>query len=90
MAEEKVIVHLKTSTCQQITKNRKLNVSVERDMRQITQIIRRQLDLPPDASLFLYYQQFAIYPDTLIKDIIAHTPGVKEIDINYSLSPQFG
>ena len=84
------MVHLKASGCHQITKYRKLMVTLDKDLRQIGDIIRLQLNLRPEASLFFYYKQFAVYPDTLIRDIIGHTPGVTEIDINYSLSPQFG
>ena len=90
MAEEKVMVHLRASGCQQILNNRKLKVALDKDLRQIGVMIRRQLNLRPEDSLFFYYKQFAVYPDTLIRDIIGHTPGVMEIDINYSMSPQFG
>lgn len=46
--------------------------------------------IPSDSTIFLYYNRFALYPDTTVQEILDHSPGITEFDINYSLDVQYG
>jgi hypothetical protein len=89
MADDRPIIFLRAVNAVQI-QNAKVRLAKVSPCLGLFTLIHRKLNLGPDASLFLYYKQFAIYPDTTVGEIIEHTPGIKELDIQYSLSPQFG
>jgi len=88
--DEVVIVHLKAANAPQITENRKLKMRTGNDFQKVGQMLKKKLGLGPDETLFLYFKQFAIYPDTRLCDLLEHSPGTTEVDVNYSLDPQFG
>jgi hypothetical protein len=90
MEEEKVLVHLRAANTHQFEKNSRLAVKKSTTCERLFGLVRRSLGLPADGSVFLYFKQFAIFPDTTVGDIMEHVPGLTEIDINYSISPQFG
>jgi hypothetical protein len=90
MTEEKPTLHLRAVNAPQIQKQKKVQLSKTSQFLTLFTLIRRSLGLGPDGTLFLYYKQFAIYPDTTVAEIVEHTPGTKEFDIHYSLSPQYG
>jgi hypothetical protein len=89
MSEEKAVLNLRAVNAQQ-TKTKKVNLGKASACLLIFTLLRKTLGLGPDAPLFLYYKQFAIYPDTTVGEIIEHTPGIRELDIHYSISPQYG
>ena len=57
---------------------------------QIFSFIKKNIRLDLSESLFLFYKEFAIYPDTKISDILEHNNSIESIDIHYSTSPAFG
>ena len=64
--------------------------SREQSVAKIIDVIRKQLRLPGTQSVFLFYKEFAIYPDMTIGDIVDHTPEATAIDIYYSLAQSYG
>jgi hypothetical protein len=90
MTEDKPVIHLCPVNAPQMQKSKKVSLAKTSACLGLFQLIRKVLGLTPDTSLFLYYKQFAIYPETTVGDILEHTPGITELDIHYSLSPQFG
>lgn len=46
--------------------------------------------LSADSTIFLYYNRFALYPDTTVQEILDHSPGITEFDINFSVEVQYG
>jgi hypothetical protein len=89
MTEDKPTVYLRAVNAQQIER-KKLSLSRKSACLGLFNLIRKSLALKPEDSVFLYYKQFAIYPDTTISEIIEHSPGITEFDIQYSLAAQFG
>jgi hypothetical protein len=87
--EEKVTVILQAVNAPQIGK-KKYTLKCSSTCVDLVRVIRKLLQLGPDVPIFLYFQQFAIYPDTMIGEILEHSPGAPQIDINYSLDPHFG
>jgi hypothetical protein len=71
-------------------KGSRFSVKKESSVLKLADVVRRKLGRERDQPLFLYFQQWAIYPDTLLGDIVDHTDGMETIDINYSLEPSFG
>ena len=57
---------------------------------KLIDVVRKDLSLPVTQSVFLFYKEFAIYPDMTIGDIAQHTPGATSLDIFYSLSQPYG
>jgi hypothetical protein len=90
MTEDKPTLHLRAVNAPQIQKQKKVQLSKTSQFLTLFNVIRRLLGLSADSALFLYYKQFAIYPDTTVAEIAEHTPGTNEFDIHYSLSPQYG
>lgn len=43
-----------------------------------------------EPNIFLYYKNMALYPDTTIQEIVDHTPGLNQIDIQYAFQESFG
>ena len=90
MTEEKITIHLVAVSTMQIQKYKVVKLNRTAKCMRLLQLLHAcRKDVPID-SFFLYFKQFAIYPDTTIAEIIEHCPNVREIDINYSCSPQFG
>jgi hypothetical protein len=87
--EEKVTVILQAVNATQITK-KKYTLKSSSACLELVRVIRKLLGLGPNVPVFLYFQQFAIYPDTTVGEILEHSPGAPQIDINYSLDPHFG
>ena len=85
--EEKIIIHLKEIDCPPIKKS-VIRLIPSAPCSKIIVYIRKFLNF--NEPMFLYFKEFAIYPDTLIEEIIEHVPGSKEIDINYSFTPACG
>jgi hypothetical protein len=89
MSDEKPILNLRAVNAPQ-AKQKKVNLGKASTCLAIFGLLRKSLGLTADSPLFLYYKQFAIYPDTTVGEIIEHTPGIRELDIHYSISPQYG
>jgi hypothetical protein len=87
--EQKVTVILQAVNATQIGK-KKYTLNVSTTCLVLVKVIRKLLALAADVPIFLYFQQFAIYPDTTMAEILEHSSGAPQIDINYSLDPQFG
>jgi hypothetical protein len=89
MTEDKPVLNLRAVNAPQ-AKQKKVQLGKASPCLAIFGLLRKSLGLSPDAPLFLYYKQFAIYPDTTVGEIIEHTPGIRELDIHYSIAPQYG
>ena len=57
---------------------------------QIEKKKKREKTINEDTPIFLYYNRFALYPDTTIQEIVDHSPGTTEFDINFSFEVQYG
>ena len=64
--------------------------SQEMGVAKLIDVVRKDLNLPFTQSVFLFYKEFAIYPDMTIGDIVQHTPSVTSLDIYYSLCQPYG
>ena len=64
--------------------------SKKQSVSKLVDVIRKKLSLNQSQSIFLFYKEFAIYPDMTVGDIADYTPGTSSIDIYYSLSQPFG
>ena len=86
----KVQLHLiATQTIVQI-KESKVNVSGATPLFKVMELIRKKLTIPPAQSIFLYFREFALYPDNVVGDLVQYSPGLSEYDIYYSVSEAYG
>lgn len=91
MSSEKFTIHLKAcSDIQQIAQTT-FQGSRTNSFSKIIDIIRKKLKCSPNDSIHLYFNNFAVYPDWTVGDIVDHLPeDRKEFDILYSMGEQYG
>ena len=88
MAEKISIQLVSAGDCPSFPNNYK--ISRTQSVSKLVDVIRKKLTIPISHSIFLFYKEFAIYPDMTIGDIVDHTPDATSIDIYYSLSQPYG
>ena len=87
----KVQLHLiSTQQVVQVKEGSKVNLLPTSTFCKVMELLKKKLAAAPGQTVFLYYKEFAIYPDTLVGDIVQHSPGLPQYDIYYSLSEAYG
>jgi len=87
---EKVQITLKSAgDCIQI-EQKSFKASKAQVCSKLFDLIRKALGLSQNQTVFMFYKEFAIYPDTTIGEILYHCPTVNSVDLYYSISPAFG
>lgn len=90
---QKVKIHLQPINVNQIMTNNTLELSkLDTKCQKLIVYIRKKMGktINEDTPIFLYYNRFALYPDTTIQEIVDHSPGITEFDINFSFEVQYG
>lgn len=87
--ETKISVVLVPKGTAAVNTPRNIKMSVKDTFAKLATFVMGKMKVTSD-SCFLYYKDFAIYPDTIVGDILEHCPGATTIDIYYSSSPACG
>lgn len=90
---QKIKVHLQPTNINQVSTPYTLEIgNYSTQCQKLIVFIRQKFknSIPSDATIFLYYNRFALYPDTTIQEILDHSPGITEFDINFSIDVQYG
>ena len=88
---QKVKIHLQPINTKQALTPYTLEIgNYNTKCEKLIGFIRKKFSISADSTIFLYYNRFALYPDTTVQEILDHSPGITEFDVNFSLDVQFG